>query len=1428
MPYLSKEALSKYIRTECKRQLRLYLTPDNQNYQQERASQQMPPPQPPRPGLAQIKEEGDTWQAEKMHDLTQAFGTAAIIGNPFTHRSGQIRYAQIDLLAALARAVPYHFLAEAQFALDSKGGSMLEVALSITNYRTQFGLQYAPLRPDLIVVLPPGSYTSCVLPNGEVMPLPEGDNRLQLRIIDIKLTAEPSPSYFAEVAYYSMALSSWLIDQHLDQQFVVVPNAAIWPGSHEASKLTVFTREHAAQGLSPTLIQLHAALEEDLEQVPYEVFAFRVRRFLQEELPEVLSTPSWKVLPWHVDHRCKGCEYLGYPWYNAQGQLTSDPDHCMPTAAQQDHLSRVAFIPRGASKILVSQGVSSVSLLAQRQSTDVVFDLHQVLRATRTVVAERASALQTQQVAIPPSSGTSAVMPRWTDLRIYLSTDFDLGSAISFAFGLKAFWIEPYSPASRNTQKWGPFSWVVDQKSLDAERRELLAFLNKIHEILTRARDYDAKTKVQFYLWDKLQYDHLIRVIGRHLQTILQDQTIQYLAWLFPAEDLLPNPAQVIRRSPITIVQEVVRTLLAAPIPHYYSLLALARLYHNPQLSASIAQFSIHPLFEDELSDQIPSERAHEIWARVSRPNPWQTQFRILQETVEKKLSALEAVTRRLTTDLQATLVQTAPPIQIGPPKRQDKVSFDGQLWYAFAKLDAALSELKIEQIWAMPPHEREARFHSARLSRRLMGNEEQQALAHLQLQSVPGRRVYELRATSREVKMREEDFNFALAPEGQPGFLDQPFDELTRGTPLEPEQQYPPVYLKDVIGVRIAGLDRDHLLVALDQNTRWPGMLDGLETLGLVDFSRDVILDPVYHDYFTKKLLLSLQAIGNPPAAREHPLVRRATGQTTGTGARKSKHVLAASLLWEAPNMYATPVPRTLAPVRQALEQQGMHLNPVQWQAWEAALSRQLQLIWGPPGTGKSRTIRAIIVGAALHAHQHRMPLRVLVCSATYTAIDNVLLEVYQDLQQMLPATAFDLYRVRSYLQAKNKRVPAQIDLELNKRQPSASVKEVRAHLKKPENILIIGATPEQIHNLLLVEHPVPQDEIGDLIVIDEASQMDVAHATLALCALAKDGSVILAGDPKQLPPIHQAEAPLGLETMVGSVYAFCEQFHQIPPLMLNENYRSNATLVQFSLNTGYQNTLTSYSPDLRLHLLPTNLSTPPANWPATLHWTPEWADLLDPDYPATCFVYPEGQSSQWNQFEADAVATLLYLLHGRIADQLFNERDPLAGQIRPASLQPYTVDDFWQKAVGVVTPHRAQMGLVVSRLQQLFTGTGDSPHLIREAVDTVERFQGQQRDVMIASYALGDPDAIQSEDEFLMSLNRFNVMASRARAKLIVLVSREIVDHLSSDLDVLRESRLLKSYVESFCQDARAMQLGYVKQGVSELVMGQFKRRK
>jgi hypothetical protein len=360
-------------------------------------------------------------------------------------------------------------------------------------------------------------------------------------------------------------------------------------------------------------------------------------------------------------------------------------------------------------------------------------------------------------------------MPRWTDLRIYITCDFDIGSALTFSFGIKAFWLEPRAfgaaPGNRRNIPWQARIFPVDQKSVQIEQREFLAFLQHLHGILTDNR-LTADTKVQIYIWDRLRYDHLCRVIGRHLDAVLLQQTIGHLAWLFPPEELLPNPQM--EMTPITIVQDVVRSVLAAPVPHYYSLLAVARTYHDAGLPANIAAFSIHPLFEDELSDQIPSERAHEIWTRNTVGNAnWALRLQQLNETVSKHLSALETVVRRLETDLRPLLGKTAPTIQIGPPQRQTSVSHDGQLWYAFTRLNDAMSRLEVDQIRAMPVHEREARFKSARLELRLTGNSEHQALAQLGLAAQRGRCVYRLAPGSIEVAAREGDIAWALAPAG-------------------------------------------------------------------------------------------------------------------------------------------------------------------------------------------------------------------------------------------------------------------------------------------------------------------------------------------------------------------------------------------------------------------------------------------------------------------------------------------------------------------------------------------------------------------------------------------------------------------------------------------------------------------------------------
>ena len=736
-------------------------------------------------------------------------------------------------------------------------------------------------------------------------------------------------------------------------------------------------------------------------------------------------------------------------------------------------------------------------------------------------------------------------------------------------------------------------------------------------------------------------------------------------------------------------------------------------------------------------------------------------------------------------------------------------------LWLEFTRLNGALASLRGHRIRAMPPHEREAKFRSARLLRRLKGAERRDALRHLQrvaprsLAQPSELLVYELGPDSRELNARPGDIGYAIVPDAYPNFLDQHPYVFTKNTNIQ-------AYGDTVAGagltaVTIESIERKQALIALRPDS-WSQFGELTREAGL-SFSGPCTLDHVEKDFLTTKVRLTLRGIGNPPIAQPSPRMLQALGLPAGTTAGRSRLTPAAEVLWEATRLQQEQSGRGVQRLRHSLDQALTGVDKVlmsdQWKAWEMALDHRFTLVWGPPGTGKSYTLRAIILGAVLDAASRGGPLRILVSANTYTAVDNILLRLHDDLRDLYPSATWPctLHRIQS------DRRPVEHDfstrysevenLKLNRGSPSEDVRALLRLLGSPDHITVVGGPTQQLHNLAVAGNRNPrasttQQEWFDLIILDEASQVDVANSTLVFSKRATAGTCVLAGDDLQLPPIHPAKPPLDLEHVVGSIYNYCQQHLGVQPVPLNVSFRSNSTLISFTREAGYDPQLRAHSPDLRIRLAHSH-SAAPADWPSGLTWTPDYGNILDPDYPATSVVYEDRRTGQVNRFEAESIVALVWLLRRDLLYGLDSELDAHRIKIqdgRYTTPRTTTSSEFWQESVGIVVPHRAQMSLIVAQLQSMFPN--EPADLIRGAVDTVERFQGQQRNVILASFGVGDPDVIASEEEFLYNLRRFNVMASRARAKLIVFLTESLIEHLSNDQDVLRESLLLKRFAE------------------------------
>lgn len=414
--------------------------------------------------------------------------------------------------------------------------------------------------------------------------------------------------------------------------------------------------------------------------------------------------------------------------------------------------------------------------------------------------------------------------------------------------------------------------------------------------------------------------------------------------------------------------------------------------------------------------------------------------------------------------------------------------------------------------------------------------------------------------------------------------------------------------------------------------------------------------------------------------------------------------------------------------------------LNPAQEQAVNNVLrAKDVAIVHGPPGTGKTTTLVEAIYETLRRENQ------VLVCAQSNMAVDwiserlvdrgvNVLrignpTKVNDKMLSFTYERRFadhpdypQLWSIREAIrklrQNRKRRRDEGYHQKIERLKSRATELEIRINAELFGEARVIASTLAGSASRLLAGQ-----KFGTLF-IDEAAQ-----ALEAACwiGIRRASRVILAGDHCQLPPtvksIEALRGGLGTTLMERIV-------RQKPDVvtLLKTQYRMNEQIMRFSSDWFYGG-MVEAAPQIRFRGI-LDFDNPMA-----------WIDTADVEGKEE-FV---GESfGRINRAEAQLTLDTLQEYFTKIGKQrILDER----------------ID------VGVISPYRAQVQLLrrLIKKKEFF-----KPYRGLISVNTVDGFQGQERDIIVISLVRANADG---QIGFLSDLRRMNVAITRARMKLIIL---------------------------------------------------------
>ena len=423
--------------------------------------------------------------------------------------------------------------------------------------------------------------------------------------------------------------------------------------------------------------------------------------------------------------------------------------------------------------------------------------------------------------------------------------------------------------------------------------------------------------------------------------------------------------------------------------------------------------------------------------------------------------------------------------------------------------------------------------------------------------------------------------------------------------------------------------------------------------------------------------------------------------------------------------------------------------LNSSQQSAVHKILNaNELAIVHGPPGTGKTTTLVQAIKALIKRDNQ-----KILVVAPSNTAVDLLSEKLHEEglnvlrvgnpnrVTERLMSLTLDSKMAEHPHMKESKRLKKQAQEFKNmahkyKRNFGKSERDQRKLLFDEAHKIMkeVGNTEQYIIDDLVAKaqvitatlvganHYTVRDVRYHTVVIDEAGQ---ALEPACWIPVLKGQKVILAGDHCQLSPTIKSDtaARSGLST---TLLEKCVEAHPEAVTLLEEQYRMNEQIMGYSSQIFYQNKLKAHA-SVAQRLLFANdkpvlfIDTAGCGFEEKLEGT----SSTNPEEAALLLKHLTQLALQWNA-------------------QNRNENFP---------------------SIAIISPYKQQIQVLN---EQLLHVPELQPYLSNISANTVDSFQGQERDIVYISMTRSNQEG---NIGFLADIRRMNVAMTRARKKLVVV---------------------------------------------------------